>query len=201
MLLGSAAQHLDTDRCCSSSGAWRHSLLKRKNEQMRESRIPRPNAPSAADLKFLQRQRPIRKGTSNRKAALEHILASAPLLPKFVSEGAAMYHELRKRGTSALAIAIALTLAGGSAFAGDDPDAGKLTNLVRHDCGSCHGLSLKGGLGKPLTADRLLQWDGDQLTQIILDGIPGTPMAPWRPLLSEAEARWIAEALKSGNLQ
>src|SRR5262252_7322127 len=28
------------------------------------------------------------------------MLASAPLLPKFVSEGAAMYHELRKRGTS-----------------------------------------------------------------------------------------------------
>src|SRR2546421_7721014 len=26
--------------------------------------------------------------------------SSAPLLPKFVSEGAAMYHELRKRGTS-----------------------------------------------------------------------------------------------------
>jgi hypothetical protein len=25
-------------------------------------------------------------------------LASAPLLPKFVSEGAAMYHELRKAG-------------------------------------------------------------------------------------------------------
>src|SRR5436309_11755470 len=29
------------------------------------------------------------------------MLASAPLLPKSVSEGAAMYHELRKRGTSA----------------------------------------------------------------------------------------------------
>src|ERR1700730_9904397 len=28
------------------------------------------------------------------------MVASAPLLPKFVSEGAAMYHELRKRGTS-----------------------------------------------------------------------------------------------------
>src|SRR5690242_20733010 len=28
------------------------------------------------------------------------MLASAPLFPKFVPEGAAMYHELRKRGTS-----------------------------------------------------------------------------------------------------
>src|SRR5262249_29788794 len=29
----------------------------------------------------------------------DHILASAPLLPKFVSERAATYYELRKRGT------------------------------------------------------------------------------------------------------
>jgi cytochrome c55X len=94
-----------------------------------------------------------------------------------------------------------VALAGGSALAGEAPDSDKLANLVRHDCGSCHGLTLKGGLGKPLTAERLLQWDGDQLTRIILDGIPGTPMPPWWPLLTEAEARWIAQALKSGNLE
>jgi cytochrome c55X len=94
-----------------------------------------------------------------------------------------------------------VALAAGSALAGEAPDSNKLANLVRHDCGSCHGLTLKGGLGKPLTAERLLQWDGDQLTRIILDGIPGTPMPPWRPLLTEAEARWIAQALKSGNLE
>src|SRR5438445_176256 len=57
-------------------------------------------AHSAADLKFLQRLQQAHEGTSNRKAALESRRASAPLLPKFVSEGAAMYHELRKRGTS-----------------------------------------------------------------------------------------------------
>ena len=38
-------------------------------------------------------------------------------------------------------------------------DTAKLGNLVRQDCGSCHGLTLKGGLGKPLTADHLKQWD------------------------------------------
>ena len=95
----------------------------------------------------------------------------------------------------------AMICTGGSAVAGDDADSARLANLVRHDCGSCHGLSLTGGLGKPLTADRLRKWDGDQLIQIILDGIPGTPMPPWRPLLTEGEARWIAEALKSGSLQ
>jgi hypothetical protein len=56
-------------------------------------------------------------------------------------------------------------------------------------------------LGKPLTADSLAQWDREQLTAIILDGVPGTPMPPWRPLLTEAEARFIADMLKEGKLK
>lgn len=79
--------------------------------------------------------------------------------------------------------------------------AARLGNLVRQDCGSCHGLTLKGGLGKPLTAEALAQWDREQLTAIILDGVPGTPMPPWRPLLTEAEARFIADMLKEGKLK
>lgn len=105
---------------------------------------------------------------------------------------------LRKWRSAAV---IALAVAGGGAMAGDAPDPIKLTTLVRQDCGSCHGLTLKGGLGKPLTAERLTQWDRDQLTQIILDGVPGTPMPPWNRLLTKSEARWIAEALKSGELR
>ena len=81
------------------------------------------------------------------------------------------------------------------------PDATKLSRLVSQDCGSCHGLTLKGGLGKPLTSDRLSQWDRDQLVQIILDGVPGTPMPGWRPLLTETEAHWIADRLKQGTLR
>ena len=50
---------------------------------------------SAADSKFLPHLPQPRVGTSNRKAALEQYAASAPLLPKFVRERAAMYHELR----------------------------------------------------------------------------------------------------------
>lgn len=95
-----------------------------------------------------------------------------------------------------------LFLAAHAAMAGDVvPDPVKLTNLVRQDCGSCHGLTLKGGLGKPLTADHLAQWDRNQIVNIILDGVPGTPMPPWRPLLSKAEARWIADSLKQGSLR
>ena len=36
---------------------------------------------------------------------------------------------------------------------------------------------------------------------IILNGIPGTPMPAWRALLSEEDARWIADTLKQGTLQ
>lgn len=92
-------------------------------------------------------------------------------------------------------------LLGAGAIAADSPfDKDKLRSLVVQDCGSCHGLTLKGGLGKPLTPEHLAQWDRDQLTHIILDGVPGTPMPPWRALLTEAEARWIADTLKQGLL-
>src|SRR5712671_6980755 len=55
----------------------------------------------AADLKFLHHLQQTRLGTSNRKGHENHRVASAPLFPKFVSECAEVYHELRKRGTRA----------------------------------------------------------------------------------------------------
>ncbi|MEM9576874.1 MAG: cytochrome c [Pseudomonadota bacterium] len=71
----------------------------------------------------------------------------------------------------------------------------RLTHLVVQDCGSCHGLKLTGGLGSPITAEALDGHTVEGLQGIILDGIPGTAMPPWRPLLSEAEAAWIAAYL------
>lgn len=102
---------------------------------------------------------------------------------------------LWRNAALALIAGIAPAMAGEAA-----PDAAKLASLVRQDCGSCHGLTLKGGLGKPLTEERLRPWSREQLVGIILDGVPGTPMPPWRPLLTEADARWIAERLQQGNL-
>ena len=96
------------------------------------------------------------------------------------------------------ALAAAISCAASASAAGEPVDAARLTNLVRQDCGSCHGMTLRGGLGKPLTADSLAQWDRAQLTSIILDGVPGTPMPGWRPLLNDAEAVWIADMLKRG---
>lgn len=92
-----------------------------------------------------------------------------------------------------------------AAFAhADAPDPARqaqLTHLVRQDCGSCHGMTLKGGLGRALLPESLKDYDTEGLVAIILDGIPGTPMPPWRGLLNEAEALWIVEKLKTGTLK
>lgn len=98
-------------------------------------------------------------------------------------------------------LAAVLVVAATPVMAGDvAPDAARLANLVRQDCGSCHGLTLRGGLGKPLTSENLSAWNREQLVSIILDGVPGTPMPPWRPLLTEGDARWIADRLQQGNM-
>ncbi|PLX37318.1 MAG: cytochrome C [Hyphomicrobiales bacterium] len=77
----------------------------------------------------------------------------------------------------------------------------ELTEFVRQDCGSCHGMTMKGGLGRPLTKEALADFDEETLNLIILDGIPETAMPPWRPLLSEAEVAWISRALKEGHIE
>lgn len=77
---------------------------------------------------------------------------------------------------------LVLLLAAFPAAAEVPPDrAADLENMVLQDCGSCHGLTRKGGLGSPLTADALANADADGLALIILDGVPGTAMPPWRP--------------------
>lgn len=73
--------------------------------------------------------------------------------------------------------------------------ADELEHMVLQDCGSCHGLTRKGGLGSALTAQALEGSAPDVLAMIILDGVPGTAMPRWRPLLSEDEALWIANYL------
>ncbi len=71
----------------------------------------------------------------------------------------------------------------------------ELERLVRQDCGACHGLTLGGGLGPALDTGRLEGTGAGALAAIILDGVPGTPMPPWRPLISEGDAKWIADYL------
>ena len=90
-----------------------------------------------------------------------------------------------------------LLLLGSSARAGDidSERQASLRYLVRQDCGSCHGMTLKGGLGPALTAQALTGKPQEWLVNTILDGRPGTPMPPWRGLLSRDEAAWIVREL------
>ncbi len=89
---------------------------------------------------------------------------------------------------------------GASALAQELPPgrAAELERLVLQDCGSCHGMTLKGGLGPDIRAETLAGTEPDGLVAIILDGVPGTAMPPWRPLLSDEEAAWIADYLLDG---
>ncbi len=89
----------------------------------------------------------------------------------------------------------------GASDAIDDSRKQALQNLLVQDCGSCHGLTMRGGLGPALLPDDLTSRSPDYLTAIILDGRPGTAMPPWRSLLSPEEARWLADRLLDGELK
>lgn len=110
----------------------------------------------------------------------------APLMPTLRAWGAALV----------------LGLAGAGALAQQGaPDAARqkeLVRMVRQDCGSCHGLYLTGGLGPALTREALADKPLDSMAATIYGGRPGTPMAPWKAMLSEAEALWIAQQLMAG---
>jgi cytochrome c55X len=92
-----------------------------------------------------------------------------------------------------------LLIASGATLAQPAPARrAELVELVRQDCGACHGMTLKGGLGPSLEPAAVSDKDSEQLGYIILHGRRGTPMPPWRGLLTETEARWIVETLKRG---
>lgn len=74
----------------------------------------------------------------------------------------------------------------------------ELVTLVRQDCGSCHGLTLRGGLGPPLLPADMKDKPADYLRTVILHGMPNTAMPPWQRFLSEAEVQWIVSNLQKG---
>lgn len=89
----------------------------------------------------------------------------------------------------------------GSAEQSTEPDASRqqeLRYLLHQDCGSCHGLTLKGGLGPPLVQESLAGKPAAFLRQTILDGRPGTAMPPWRALLSDPDVAWLVDRLLDG---
>ena len=74
----------------------------------------------------------------------------------------------------------------------------ELLYFVKHDCGSCHGLTLKGGLGPALLPQTLSAKPKSYLVNTILEGRKDTAMPPWKSMLSYDDASWIAEQLKNG---
>ena len=99
-------------------------------------------------------------------------------------------------------LAVLLALLPAAAWGADPPPArqAELVHLLRQDCGSCHGLTLKGGLGPPLLPVSLAAHEPEGLAQVILKGVPGTPMPPWAFEFSSDEALWLAGRLKRGDL-
>ena len=71
----------------------------------------------------------------------------------------------------------------------------ELQNMLKHDCGSCHGLTLKGGLGPSLLAKDLINKPDDYLVEVIQNGRKGTAMPPWKPFISEQETRWLVQSV------
>ena len=99
-----------------------------------------------------------------------------------------------------LGVALALPLAALPAHSDELGPARQayLANLLTQDCGSCHGLTMRGGLGPSLLPEALVERDDAALVEAILDGRPGTPMPPWRFELSAQEAAWLVKRLREG---
>lgn len=100
-----------------------------------------------------------------------------------------------------LGAALVLVLAGASADAAADPAPARqaeLLHLLKQDCGSCHGITMKGGLGPALLPESVAGRSDETLVEAIVDGRPGTAMPPWRFEMTPEEAGWLVRALRQG---
>ncbi len=106
-------------------------------------------------------------------------------------------------GVVTLVLALSISLSVAAALAVNDGDFSlqrqrELTQLIKHDCGSCHGLTLQGGLGPALTPQALQDRVPGHLARVISEGRNGTAMPPWGELLTTAEVEWIVQQLLAG---
>lgn len=98
-------------------------------------------------------------------------------------------------------VIVLLGVAAVAATAQAEPVAARqkeLINMVRQDCGSCHGLTLQGGLGPALLPSDLKDKPAESLVATVMMGRPGTAMPGWAPFMSEQEAEWIVARLMQG---
>lgn len=95
-----------------------------------------------------------------------------------------------------LMAAILPVLAQGATLERDQQQA--MWHLLLQDCGSCHGMTLKGGLGPALPAQRMRELGDETVQAVIRHGRPGTPMPPWGERLSDAQIAYLSEILRAG---
>ena len=74
----------------------------------------------------------------------------------------------------------------------------ELVYFIKHDCGSCHGMTLKGGLGPALLPATLAAKPVEYLVTTIMEGRKNTAMPPWKSMLSQDDATWIAKQVQQG---
>lgn len=72
----------------------------------------------------------------------------------------------------------------------------ELRQLLRHDCGSCHGMTLKGGLGPSLLPASLMQKNDEYLFSLIKFGRQENAMPPWGPILKDNEIKYIIQLIR-----
>ena len=74
-----------------------------------------------------------------------------------------------------------------------------LRDLLKNDCGACHGLTLQGGMGPALLPDSLAGKPDEFLVSTILNGRKGTAMPPWQTFMNYDEALWLVGVLRKVN--
>ena len=72
----------------------------------------------------------------------------------------------------------------------------RLKHIIKHDCGSCHGMTLKGGLGPSILEEDLKKWSDEQLFTVIKWGRPKLVMPPWKDIFTDQEIQWIIKYLR-----
>ena len=93
-----------------------------------------------------------------------------------------------------------LYIAAGAALADglSDQRRADLVYLLHQDCGSCHGMTLKGGLGPSLLPEALQGKPASYLRHVISKGVPDKAMPPWENILEPQEIDFLVTYLQQG---
>ena len=70
--------------------------------------------------------------------------------------------------------------------------------LLHQDCGSCHGMTLKGGLGPSLLPEALAGKPAGYLRHVIANGVAEKAMPPWSAILLPGEIDFLVQYLTEG---